>query len=124
MLAQARAAERALQRATAPEKVIKIEAKLDGIETWMHRANLFDTESIRPVNESRMRACWKLGQLLAHEHPRAHDRGAAGHLALDAVGGVRDLNDLGPPPRWAPPDTARSRVPPGRQEFPAEAARH
>jgi hypothetical protein len=45
MLAQARAAERALQRATAPEKVIKIEAKLDGIETWMHRANLFDTEA-------------------------------------------------------------------------------
>jgi hypothetical protein len=31
----------------------------------MRRANLFETESIRPVNESRMRARWKLGQLLA-----------------------------------------------------------
>jgi hypothetical protein len=45
--------------------VIEIEAKLDGIETWMQRANLFDTEAIRPINEGRMRACWKLGQLLA-----------------------------------------------------------
>jgi N6-adenosine-specific RNA methylase IME4 len=45
--------------------VIEIEAKLVGIENYMRAAGLYNTQQIRPFNEARMRARWRLGQLLA-----------------------------------------------------------
>jgi hypothetical protein len=44
---------------------IEIEAKLSGFETYMHATGLYTPDQIRPINELRMRARWKLGQLLA-----------------------------------------------------------
>jgi len=56
---------RALVKANTPEEIIQIEAKLDAVEQWMHDTGLYDTEEIRPINETRMWARWKLGQALA-----------------------------------------------------------
>jgi hypothetical protein len=39
--------------------------KLAAIENYMRDAGLYDTTEIRPVNETPIRARWKLGQALA-----------------------------------------------------------
>jgi hypothetical protein len=58
---------RAIDAAKSPPDVIEIEAKLASIEQYMQAAGLYRTDEIRPVNEARMRARWKLGLLLAKE---------------------------------------------------------
>ena len=45
--------------------MLEIEAKLESVEHYMRKAGLYKTDEIRPVNEARMRARWRLGQLLA-----------------------------------------------------------
>ena len=64
-LVDAQAIARALDLATSVEEIIELEAKLDAIESYMRDAGLYNTSEIRPVNETRMRARWKLGQALA-----------------------------------------------------------
>ena len=55
----------ALELATDPAEIVKIESLLEGIETTMRRSGLYSTAEIRPVNETRMWARWKLGRALA-----------------------------------------------------------
>jgi len=54
---------RALAAASAPDEALAIERQLDLAEQYMRDSGRI--EEIRPVNELRMRARWKLGQLLA-----------------------------------------------------------
>jgi N6-adenosine-specific RNA methylase IME4 len=57
---------RELIAADTPEQVIEIEAKIEAIEAYVKKAGLFSgMETMRPINEARMRARWKLGQLLS-----------------------------------------------------------
>lgn len=58
---------KAIIAAKAPEEVLKIEAALEAKELLMRKSGLYDLVKLRPLNEARMRARWKLGQLLAKE---------------------------------------------------------
>jgi N6-adenosine-specific RNA methylase IME4 len=64
-LAQAEALKHALDEARIPEDLVQIEAQLNALEGYMRDAGLYSIDVIRPVNETRMRARWKLGRLLA-----------------------------------------------------------
>lgn len=57
--------QRALEIATDPAEIKDINAKLDAFEGYMHDCGLYSVEDMRPVNELRMRARWKLGGALA-----------------------------------------------------------
>ncbi|MDI7863962.1 MT-A70 family methyltransferase [Rhizobiaceae bacterium n13] len=64
------AISRELANASDPFQVRDLEAKIDGIETYMKRSGLWTIEEIRPVVETRIRARHKLGGFL-----RAVERG-------------------------------------------------
>jgi N6-adenosine-specific RNA methylase IME4 len=64
-LVELSAIERALAVATEPRDFIRIETELEAYETMMRKAGLYSIEQIRPVNELRMRARWRLGGALA-----------------------------------------------------------
>jgi hypothetical protein len=55
----------ALERATSIEEVFAVENQLGAAEAFMRETGIFDQEEVRPWNETRMRARWKLGGLLA-----------------------------------------------------------
>jgi len=55
----------ALSEAATAEDVRRVESEIDAIEHLMKSSGLWDIEEIRPVNETRMRARWKLGRLLS-----------------------------------------------------------
>lgn len=55
----------ALDTATGPDEVVDIERKLESIEHMMRATGLFETEQVREANEGKVRARWKLGQMLA-----------------------------------------------------------
>jgi hypothetical protein len=57
--------QRGLAAATAPDEVLAIEKQLDPAEQYMNASGIYTADQIREVNELRMRARWKLGQLLA-----------------------------------------------------------
>src|SRR5258706_4431709 len=57
--------QRALELATTPAEIIEISAKLDAFEQYMHDCGLYSVEDMRPINELRMKARWKLGAALA-----------------------------------------------------------
>ncbi len=54
----------ALEAAISAHEILKLEAKLDAIEGYMRDIGLYDTEEVRPLNEIRMLARWKLGRAL------------------------------------------------------------
>jgi hypothetical protein len=56
---------RALDAATDPAEIKEINAKLDAFEQYMHDCGLYSIEDMRPINETRMLARWKLGRALA-----------------------------------------------------------
>ena len=56
---------RALRTADDAEQVVVIERQLDLLEQHMRDTGLYPPEQVRAVNELRMRARWRLGQLLA-----------------------------------------------------------
>lgn len=63
---QARDLRNRIAAATDPEQAIKLVGMADALEEAMCDAGYRrDTEAIRPVNEARFQARWKLGQLLA-----------------------------------------------------------
>jgi N6-adenosine-specific RNA methylase IME4 len=64
IIAQVKRAAIALEHANAPAEIIKIDALLHGLETTMRESGLFSTEMIRPLNETRAWARWKLGRAL------------------------------------------------------------
>ena len=66
-LAQVHALAQALEQASEPEEIRDIETKLDAIEGIMRKTGLYRIEEIRPINEARMRARWKLGKALAKQ---------------------------------------------------------
>ena len=57
--------KRALEAATDPVEIKEINAKLDAFEQYMHDCGLYSVEDMRPINETRMAARWKLGKALA-----------------------------------------------------------
>jgi N6-adenosine-specific RNA methylase IME4 len=57
--------QRALEAAQDPAEIKDIAAQLDAFETYMHDCGLYSIEDMRPINEARMRARWKLGRALA-----------------------------------------------------------
>ena len=57
--------QRALEAAQDPAEIKEIAAQLDAFETYMHDCGLYSIEDMRPINEARMRARWKLGRALA-----------------------------------------------------------
>jgi N6-adenosine-specific RNA methylase IME4 len=73
---------------TAPQ-IIEIETKLDAIEGYMRAAGLFKPEQIRPVNEGRMLARWKLGQAL--KKVERDKGGRPGKNLSQAATGFRDF---------------------------------
>ncbi len=58
---------RKLADADDPADIVDLEAEIEAIWHLMRAAGLYDTAEIRPVNEMRMRARWKLGRALAKE---------------------------------------------------------
>ncbi len=58
---------RKLADADDPADIVNLEAEIEAIWHLMRAAGLYDTAEIRPVNEMRMRARWKLGRALANE---------------------------------------------------------
>src|SRR4051812_40741720 len=56
---------RALRAADDAKQVIVIERQLDLLEQHMRDSGLYPPAQVREVNELRMRARWRLGQLLA-----------------------------------------------------------
>ena len=56
---------KALAVATDPVEIKEIGAKLDAFEQYMHDCGLYNIEDMRPINEARMAARWKLGRALA-----------------------------------------------------------
>ena len=67
--------------AATADEVRDIEDKIDSIEGYMRRTGLYSTAEIRPVNETRMWARWKLGGLLKEEQ-----RGTPGGRKLQVTG--------------------------------------
>jgi N6-adenosine-specific RNA methylase IME4 len=63
---------RALAAATDPVEIREINAKADAFEQYMHDCGLYGIEDMRPVNELRMTARWKLGRALAMVERAAH----------------------------------------------------
>jgi hypothetical protein len=63
------ALRRQLERATDPGVVKAIEDRLSAFERLMLAGGLYRDDEIRSVNETRMRARWKLGRLLAKIDP-------------------------------------------------------
>ena len=57
--------QRALEAAVAPAEIKEIAAQLDAFESYMHDCGLYSIEDMRPINEARMRARWKLGRALS-----------------------------------------------------------
>jgi N6-adenosine-specific RNA methylase IME4 len=60
-----RQATNALEKTNDPAEIVKISSALDAVESLMHAAGMYDMDEIRDVVEQRIRARWKLGQLLA-----------------------------------------------------------
>jgi hypothetical protein len=58
-------ARQALSTTTNPVEIMQIEAKLDALERLMRETGFYPLDEIRPVNEMRMRARWRLGIALA-----------------------------------------------------------
>jgi N6-adenosine-specific RNA methylase IME4 len=78
----------ALVSAADPSTVRQIEGQLERAEAMMRASGLYRIDEIRPVNELRMRARWKLGQLLA-EIERGHGPGR-GKKMLSSLTSFRD----------------------------------
>jgi N6-adenosine-specific RNA methylase IME4 len=63
-VAVAEQAHRALMMTADPAEIMQIEAQLDAIERLMRETGFYPLDEIRPINEMRMRARWKLGAAL------------------------------------------------------------
>jgi N6-adenosine-specific RNA methylase IME4 len=78
---------KALSGAQSPDEVRRVENGIDMFESYMRAAGLWTLDQIRPVNETRMRARWKLGRLLA-----AVERGKPGPASPEDVSaGLKQL---------------------------------
>jgi hypothetical protein len=64
--------KRALEIATDPVEIKDINAKADAFEQYMHDCGLYSVEDMRPINELRMIARWKLGRALAQVERATH----------------------------------------------------
>jgi hypothetical protein len=63
-VAVAEKAHRALSITANPAEIMQIEAQLDLVERLMRETGFYPLDEIRPVNEARMRARWRLGAAL------------------------------------------------------------
>jgi N6-adenosine-specific RNA methylase IME4 len=85
--------QRALEAAVEPADIKEIAAQLDAFESYMHDCGLYSIEDMRPINEARMRARWKLGRAL-----KAVERTAGpgrGKVEKTLSGFTSFLKDLG-----------------------------
>jgi hypothetical protein len=77
-----------------PAEIIEVSAKLDAFEQYMHDCGLYSIEDMRPVNEMRMTARWKLGKALkAIGRGHGPGRGKKNHTDSDSFKAL--LKDLG-----------------------------
>jgi N6-adenosine-specific RNA methylase IME4 len=81
--------QRALAIATDPFEIKEINAKLDAFEQYMHDCGLYSIEDMRPINELRMKARWKLGAALA-----TVERGKPGPVGKDTSAVQKYLKNL------------------------------
>jgi N6-adenosine-specific RNA methylase IME4 len=72
-----------LAKAGTLEEVAQIDNELSAAEAFMRESGLYDPEEIRPLNETRMQARWKLGGLLARIERKP---GGRGKKALTGLG--------------------------------------
>jgi N6-adenosine-specific RNA methylase IME4 len=89
----AAAALAVVEKSRDPEKIIEAERRLETLEHMMRQTGLFKSEEIRVANDGKLRARWRLGQLLAKvERAKAPGKGKMasasltsllGHLRLD-----------------------------------------
>jgi N6-adenosine-specific RNA methylase IME4 len=63
-VAVAEKAHRVLSITANPAEIMQIEAQLDLVERLMRETGFYPLDEIRPVNEARMRARWRLGAAL------------------------------------------------------------
>jgi len=63
-VAVAEKAHRVLPITANPAEIMQIEAQLDLVERLMRETGFYPLDEIRPVNEARMRARWRLGAAL------------------------------------------------------------
>src|ERR1700757_1575933 len=80
---------RALAAATDPFVIKEINAKADAFEQYMHDCGLYSIEDMRPINETRMLARWKLGRALAQV-----ERGAGPGRGKKVSGDQTSFRDL------------------------------
>jgi len=80
---------RRLEKAETPAELVRIEVEIEAIEHLMRETGLYNTKEIRPVNELRMRARWKLGKALAKV-----ERGKPGPAGKDKGTGYPQLKTL------------------------------
>ena len=70
-LTKPEAVKKAVLKAKTPEQIIELEAKIDAMERLMRKSGLYALDKIRPLNEARMLARWRLGQMLAQIERKA-----------------------------------------------------
>lgn len=73
----------ALEIATDPVEIKDINARLDAFEQYMHDCGLYSIEDMRPINETRMLARWKLGRALKEVQRAVHP--GKGKVALTSL---------------------------------------
>src|SRR3974390_2868082 len=56
---------KSLRTTTDINEIIEIAARVDAFDESMENCGLYPSEDMRPINETRMEARWKLGQALA-----------------------------------------------------------
>ena len=81
--------QRALALATDPAEIKQINAQADAFEQYMHDCGLYSIEDMRPINELRMAARWKLGRALAQV-----ERGAGPGRGKKVSGDQTSFRDL------------------------------
>jgi hypothetical protein len=87
--------QRALDAAIDAPEILAIESKLDAAERLMRDSGLFTDDEIRPINETRMRARWKLGRALA-DVDRGHGPGRGKKMLSASTSFRAFLNSLNP----------------------------
>jgi hypothetical protein len=85
----------AILKEKEPAAVAKMMALADGLEETMKTAGLYNTKEIRPANEARFIARWKLGQLLEKKERQKVIRGKAGSITKLGKSILKYLDEIG-----------------------------
>jgi N6-adenosine-specific RNA methylase IME4 len=84
-----------LEQTNDPEEVVRIERTLESIEHFMLQSGLFTPQQIREANEAKIKARWKLGQLLAKAERGKRGPKGKGVISHDAKQFKKLLKEIG-----------------------------